>query len=368
MTSRDPKDYWLMLLHLPIIGYAAIAKILKKFPVVSDFFSLDMKEFLELGLSPQTVQALINPSWDVIIPDLEWESKSNNHHILTLADRDYPFLLRQIAYPPPVLFIWGDSALLNWSQIAIVGSRSPTRTGKEIAFRLAMELSDVGLAVTSGLAYGIDTAAHEGVLQKGNKTIAVIGTGINICYPRTNYKLYGQIAEVGAIVSQFTYNTPPSAQNFPRRNQLISGLSLGTLVVEASLKSGSLITANSALEQGREVFAVPGSIYNPLARGCHSLIKEGAKLVENIQDILEELPFAPLCDPRTSKEPICSFEKVLEETHIKLLECVGFEPTKIDLLVERSSLPIPIVTSLLVDLELAGVICLTMSGYMRVSR
>ncbi len=218
--------------------------------------------------------------------------EGDNRHLITLHDARYPTLLREIDDAPPMLFIQGDPTILNLPQIAIVGSRNPSASGRQTATDFAHFLASAGLAITSGLADGIDGAAHQGALETKNSTLAVTGTGLDRVYPAKHRELAHRIAEQGALISELPPGTPPIPANFPRRNRIISGLSLGTLVVEAAQKSGSLITARLATEQGREVFAIPGSIHNPLARGCHALIRQGAKLVETAGDILEEL--APL--------------------------------------------------------------------------
>ena len=201
---------------------------------------------------------------------------------MTLHDARYPELLKQIADPPSILFVQGDVSLLAKWQIALVGSRNPSASGRDTAYEFSRYLAQDGITINSGLAMGIDAASHQGALAAGGKTIAVIGTGLDRVYPAKHRELAHEIASTGAIVSEFALGTSPRAENFPRRNRIISGLSLGTVVVEAAVKSGSLITARMAMEQGREVFAIPGSIHNPLARGCHQLIRQGAKLVENI--------------------------------------------------------------------------------------
>ena len=211
---------------------------------------------------------------------MEWLSQPGNH-VVHFQDAAYPALLKQIADPPPLLFVRGDRDYLAQPQLAIVGSRNPTHTGRALAREFAAHLASFGLTITSGLASGIDGAAHQGAIEAGGTTLAVTGTGLDRVYPARHRDLAHRVAENGALVTEFPPGTAPLAANFPRRNRLISGLSLGTLVVEAALRSGSLITARSALEQGREVFAIPGSIHNPLARGCHALIRDGAKLVES---------------------------------------------------------------------------------------
>ncbi|MGH8552168.1 MAG: DNA-processing protein DprA, partial [Methylococcales bacterium] len=242
----------------------------------------------ELGLNQATIEYLKSPDWAAIDNDLEWLNQPG-HQAVTLDDPRYPSRLKEIAVPPPVLFVTGEVSLLSTPQLAIVGSRNPSPSGIDIARDFAANLCGSGLTITSGMALGIDGAAHEGCLAAGGKTIAVLGTGPDRVYPARHKQLAWKIAERGCLVTEFPPGTRPKASNFPRRNRVISGLSLGVLVVEAAIESGSLITARLALEQGREVFAIPGFIHNPLARGCNALIKKGAKLVESVHDILEEL-------------------------------------------------------------------------------
>lgn len=358
--------YWLLLLRAPGLSLESFYQLIRLFPDLADCFVYKDNLQAIINLSSQTLAYLKTPDWKSIEPDLEWLASNAHHFIVTYHDSSYPLLLKETVLPPPVLFVKGNLAALNNPQLAIIGSRTPSPGGKKIAVDLASKLACAGLTITSGLARGIDAAAHQGALNTG-QTIAVVGTGLNLHYPKENWQLAEKISHKGAILSEFCYGTPPRAHHFPRRNRLISGLSLGTLVVEANLKSGSLITAAYALEQGREVLAVPGSIYNPRARGCHLLIKQGATLVENEQDVLEALRILPQLSRFTPQKAVVAENKILEDDHLKLLECIGYEPTKIDILVERSNYPISKVTDILVDLELTGRIDCSLGGYMRVS-
>lgn len=365
MLEQNNLPYWLALLRGPNLNWKTIVKILHCFPSLADFFN-EKNVYPHLGLKSAAMQYLENPDWAGVEKDLRWQDQDSNHFILTLKDEKYPPLLRQISYPPIVLFVKGQVELLKNFQIAVVGTRNPSPSGKEIAYEMAIKLANAGLIITSGLAQGIDTAAHKGALEV-YKTIAIIGTGMDQCYPRSNQLLLEKIGLQGAILSEFPIGMKPYPQNFPRRNRIISGLSLGTLIVEANLKSGSLITAEYALNQGREIFAIPGSIYNPKSQGCHYLIKQGAKLVETEEDILEELN---MFRPKTSNNQAKNVnleKKKLDDGHLKLLECIGYEPTKIDMLMARSQYTLPEVTSILVDLELEGFICSSVGGYMRVT-
>ncbi len=283
-------------------------------------------------------------------------------HLLTPADAGYPALLREIASPPTQLFVRGNVDVLSLPQLAIVGSRNATPAGAETAHSFASHLAARGFCITSGLAEGIDAAAHRGALAARGQTLAVCGTGPDIVYPRQHESLAAEIvAAGGAIVSEFAPGTPVLRANFPRRNRLISGLSIGTLVVEASVRSGALITARHAMEQGREVFAIPGSIHNPVARGCHRLIRNGAKLVETATDIVEELssllaglqlPDAPVGEGVMPEAPVSAAEPDAE--YAQLLAAMGWDPVDADSLVARSRLTIGEVSSMLLMLELQG--------------
>lgn len=281
-------------------------------------------------------------------------------------------MLRQIADPPIALFLRGDVALLTSPQLAIVGSRNPSGEGRRNAEEFAAYLARCGLTITSGMALGIDSASHRGALKAGGKTLAVWGTGLDKVYPPAHRELAEQIAAQGLIVSEYAPGTPPLPHNFPRRNRLISGLCVGTLVVEANQSSGSLITARLASEQGREVFAIPGSIHNPLARGCHRLIREGAKLVESAGDILEEL--APLLKLEAAVAESAPTETLAataaeDPEYRLLLNSLDYAPTSVDALVERTGLTPDVVSSMLLMLELQGQVEAAPGGhYSRVNK
>jgi DNA processing protein len=285
---------------------------------------------------------------------LEWAAQPDCH-IITLADRQYPPQLLEIPDPPTLLYVRGNPALLLRPALAVVGSRNATPQGLKIAEDFARTLAAAGLTIISGLALGIDAAAHRGALAAGagaGSTVAIIGTGADRLYPARNQELARQIGEQGVIVSEFPLGTPAAAANFPRRNRIISGLARGVLVVEAAPESGSLITARLAGEQGREVFAIPGSIHSPLSRGCHRLIKQGAKLVESAQDILEELgAWSP---PTASIAPAASDAPAAASEETQLLAQLGHEPCTLDELLERTNLNADALLALLLDLELAG--------------
>lgn len=342
---------WLALHRTPGVGPATFARLLSQF---SDPEALFANPNTAENISARTRSALLEPDWNQIEHDLAWFDKPDRH-IVTLHDSRYPELLKEIADPPSVLFVQGDVDLLSQWQIAMVGSRNPSASGRDTAYEFSRYMAQGGLTITSGLAMGIDAAAHQGALVAQGRTIAVIGTGLDRVYPAKHRELAHDIASEGAIVSEFALGTAPRAENFPRRNRIISGLSLGTLVVEAALRSGSLITARMALEQGREVFAIPGSIHNPLARGCHQLIRDGAKLVETAQDILEEL--GSLADFKGENivtiAPSESDIK-LDDDYQLLLDHLGYDPIQIDLLIARCRLTADVVSSMLLLLELQG--------------
>jgi DNA processing protein len=287
--------------------------------------------------------------------DDEWLQQPG-HHIVSHGDDDYPELLEQVSGSPAQLYVNGDPGLLHMPALAIVGSRNPTQAGARNAFEFARHLGGSGFCIVSGLAEGIDTAAHRGALDAGAATIALLGHGIDRVYPASNRQLAHDIAQHGALVSEFPLGTHPGRTNFPQRNRLISGLSLGTLVVEAARRSGSLITARHAGEQGREIFALPGSIHNPLARGCHQLIRQGAKLVETADDILAEL--APLVshlrqntlESTTNDAPA----DLADDEYQVLKKHLSHDPIGIDELAENSGLTIDQVSSMLLILELEG--------------
>lgn len=277
---------------------------------------------------------------------LAWLQGGGNH-IVTLADSDYPQSLLNIPDPPLLLYVKGRLDLLNHPALAVVGSRNATPQGLNNAEAFAKSLSDAGLCIVSGMAHGIDAAAHRGALQGQGRSIGIVGTGLDKVYPAANRDLAHALAAQGALVSEFPLGTPPLAANFPRRNRLISGMSIGCLVVEASLQSGSLITARLALEQGRDVFAIPGSIHAPQSKGCHALIKQGAKLVETAQDVLEELNGLPANHGNAAPN-------VEGEADSALLEQVGFDPVDIDTLSVRCGLTVSELSAMLLTLELEG--------------
>lgn len=272
--------------------------------------------------------------------------------VITLADDDYPSQLLNIPDPPPLLYFKGRRELLQFPSLAVVGSRNATPQGLLNAEAFSESASDAGLCIVSGMALGIDTAAHHGGLRGRAASIAVVGTGLDIVYPAKNHPLAHKLAKEGALISEFPLGTPAIGRNFPRRNRIISGMSHGCLVIEAALQSGSLITARQALEQGREVMAIPGSIHSPLSKGCHALIKQGAKLVENTQDILDELNCVPIGQRKPSQGNTGDTDAAAE--NIALLNYLGYDAVDIDTLCARSGLTAEVVSAMLLTLELDG--------------
>jgi DNA processing protein len=283
---------------------------------------------------------------------------AEGHYIVPFTDPRYPKLLRSVADCPLILFVTGNIDALAEPQLAMVGSRNPSHQGRDTAFSFAEYLAERGLGITSGLAEGIDTSAHSGALAGQGITLGVMGTGIDLVYPQSNARLFAQIARSGALISEFPLGTPPRRGNFPQRNRVIAGLGLGTLVVEAAQRSGSLITARRAIDQGREVFAIPGSIHSPLSRGCHELIKAGAKLVDRADDILRELNFSAFFsnDFRAVKAPAKHVMRPtgMDKDHKILLDAVGFDPVDLDALVVRTGFKPEAVSSMVLILELEG--------------
>ena len=346
----DGLALWLALGHIPGLGNAGICQLLAKFGSPKAIFSANMSQLREV-VDTEIAQKISNGVLlEAIQPSLDW-LKKDNAHLVTLADEAYPQKLLEISNPPAMLYALGNLHWLNHPSIAMVGSRSATPQGEKNAENFAQSLCDGGLCVVSGMALGIDGAAHRGALKSNGATIAVVGTGLDIVYPARHRDLAHKIAERGLIISEFPLGTPSKAQNFPRRNRLISGLSLGCLVVEANVDSGSLITARLAAEQGREVFAIPGSIHSAVSKGCHLLIKQGAKLVESTSDILEEInmgvqntsPFGSVAH---------SGQTTLEDS--ALLAFMGFDPINFDALISASGLTAETLSAMLMVLELEG--------------
>ena len=286
-----------------------------------------------------------------------------NIGVLSINQDTYPSLLKQIYDPPPVIYYLGDINLINSPQLAMVGSRRSTQQGNSNALLFAKAFAKSGFTVTSGLALGIDTESHLGAIAAEGKTIAVLGTGVDVVYPWRNRDLYQKIAEVGLIISELPLGSEPKKGHFPRRNRIISGLSLGVLVVEATLQSGSLITAKCALEQDREVFAMPGSIHNPASRGCHALIRQGAKLVETVDHVMEE--FSGWLPSNLEEINNSAGKKAIDPKDKRLLDKIGFDPLPVDVIQQRTELPVTELMATLVQLELKGLVENVAGNYQR---
>ena len=353
---------WLQLTLTPGLGGAAVRALLRQFGLPQAILERTRSELASF-VSREALASLDSARvQDSVARALQWAS-GPSHHIITLADDHYPRLLLEIADPPPLLYAVGVLDTLRRASLAIVGSRNASAQGERNAENFAQALSNAGFAIVSGLALGIDGAAHRGGLAGPGSTIAVLGTGIDTVYPRRHTQLAQQIAERGLLLSEFALGTVPAAANFPRRNRLISGLAQGCLVVEAALASGSLITARAAAEQGREVFALPGSIHSPLSKGCHELIKSGAKLVESADDILAELGgFRPSAYASTTAEPGNAQAE-------GLLQHMGHDPVAVDWLCTQAGMSAEQVSSELLRLELDGrITCLPGGLYQRLEK
>ncbi|MEN8213930.1 MAG: DNA-processing protein DprA [Pseudomonadota bacterium] len=356
---KSTQSQWLALIRAPRLGSISIHKLLRHFGSIADIFSASAGQLHAAGLKPSISEAILHPDEELIATDIAWLEQSG-HHLVTWGNPRYPALLSEIPDPPAALFLKGNPELLKLPQLAIVGSRNPTSGGARNATEFARHLASCGLGICSGMATGIDAASHHGALQADGFTIAVVATGLDRVYPASNRELALRIASEGLLISEFPPGIGPNAGHFPRRNRIISGLSVGALVVEAALRSGSLITARLAAEQGREVFAIPGSIHNPLARGCHGLIRQGAKLVETAEHILEEL--SPLlANSQVAAETADSSygehhhpEAPLDEKYLSLLDSIGYDPLTIDELIQKSRLTPEAVSSMLLILELHG--------------
>jgi len=351
--------FLLALNRMNKVGPITVAKLLKRWPDLEPMSQLTVKELEGAGIPPALAHTISTFDLCEVDEDFEWLAQSPDNHFLTKNSPEYPDLLKEIADPPVVLYAQGQLASLKQPRLAVVGSRNPSHSGNDNAKHFAKELSRHGITIVSGLALGIDAQAHIGTLEAGGSTIAVLGTGIDCIYPRRHWKLAEQIREKGLLISEFPLKSPPIAGHFPRRNRIISGLSLCTLVIEAAIKSGSLITARMALEQNRDVLAIPGSIHNPLARGCHHLLQQGAKLVTSVNDVLDELRI----DYQTATARQSTFSLASENEN--LVQFIGFEMTSIDKLIERSGQSIEQVTGALAKLELNGAVVAVPGGYIR---
>jgi DNA processing protein len=351
--ERDELEAWLRLVETPLVGRESARQLLAALASPEAIFTASAATLrgvvgaelaAALATPPENFDERLARTW-------HWlrAAEGEARHVVTLGDTRYPQALLQSADPPLLLYVLGRADLLDAPSIAVVGSRNPSAQGLDNARSFAANLSQGGYCIVSGLALGIDGAAHEGGLQGAGSTIAVVGTGLDRVYPKRHLELARRIAAQGAIVSEFGLGMPALAANFPQRNRIIAGLARGTLVVEAALQSGSLITARLAAEAGREVFAIPGSIHSPQSRGCHALLKQGAKLVDSARDILEEL--APAAARSVPAEPT-AFAKPGNP----LLEALGHDPVSLDALVARTGWPPEVLNAKLLELELDGAV------------
>lgn len=370
--KQEQLSAWLSLYFTPNVGPKTFANLLKADSPVNIVQS-NQAALLSLGFSHKQIKYLKHSSVREVEQCLEWQQKSHHNEIITLSDIDYPPMLQQAVGCPPVLFVQGELAGLSEPQMAIVGSRNASIEALNTARRFARSLVEQGLVVTSGLALGVDGHAHDGALQGKGRTLAVLGCGLESVYPARHRNLADRIVEhSGALVSEFHPQAKPKASHFPRRNRIISGLSLGVLVVEAAEKSGSLITARYALEQGREVFAIPGTIDDANARGGNLLIKQGACLVMRVEDILDEIETL-LRWSNTSKPPIQNelFDKIESKEELpfpQLLANVGSKAIPVDILANRTNIPVQDVMMQLLELELSGHVVAVSGGYIRKGR
>ena len=352
-------EAWLIVSQAPGIGGLKFHKLLKKIGKPEEIVKIPKSELQKSGLDEKAINFIKNPPAEKINPSLNW-AKTKGNTIRTLFCQPYPEMLREIRDAPPLLYIKGDEQLLKEPQIAVIGSRQPTPGGRAITKKFSHEIAKAGLLINSGMADGVDAVAHNTALQSSS-TVAVVATGPDKIYPAKNKPLAERIAKQGVLVSEFPVGTEPVRANFPRRNRIISALSLGVVVIEAARKSGALITARLAAEQGKEVFAVPGSIYNPKAQGCHYLIQQGAQLVEKAEDILLELQpqleyyvQKGSTNKKTRKEgaTVEMNQVKLSDTHTRVLESMGYDPVDVNTLVERCQLSTQAVSAALLALEI----------------
>lgn len=363
-TEKSELHLWLAFYLCQGIGPQTLTRLLTYYTIY-ELSLMPHSKLVALGLSESQADQINSPD-DTQIDALITYCAQHAIEIIYYSHARYPEQLKQIPSAPIVLFCKGNIELLAEPQIAIVGSRHATSGGMRLAEQFASQLGRVGIVITSGLARGIDSAAHRGCISASTGTIAVLGCGVDVVYPKSNHRLYQEVAEQGLLVSEFLPGSHAKAFYFPKRNRIVSGLSLGVLVVEAEAKSGSLITARYALEQNREVFAVPGSLFNKNNSGCHLLIKQGAKLTENIDDVLQELR-VPLknclyIDNREEKNTELNTEQA------KVLASLEFDVTSVDAVVARTGLLVNQVVNILLDLELAGQVERVLDGYIRLGR
>jgi DNA processing protein len=372
MLRAEEVFAWVALSRAPALDAQLLSRVLGILGDAHGIINASDGARMSAGIPPLSREYLSSAACGVRAAERAWLLHPA-HQVVPFTDPRYPALLRELASCPIALYVAGNVGVLNDPQLAIVGSRNPSPAGREIAFEFAESLAACGLGITSGLADGIDSAAHLGALKAQGVTVAVLGSGVDVIYPRNNRTLSERILEQGAVISEFPLGTPPRRENFPRRNRIIATLSLGTLVVEAARRSGSLITARLAADHDRELFAVPGSIRNPLSRGCHDLIRHGAKLAESAADILSELNFSAFfarCRLAPGGcEPASNNEAGMDKEHKILLDALGFDPADLDVLVDRTGFKPEAVSSMMLILELEGHVQAAPGGrYSRVVR
>lgn len=372
MDRTAQHEAWLNLALVPGLGPKFFSRLIQSTLDPVDVYDLEDAQLQALGVTQKSMDFLrqnppVRPAKSVEAA-LLW-SEIPHQHLLTPSHDNYPTLLKQIASVPPLLFVKGQLPVLKLPQVAMVGSRYPTASGSQQAYDFAQGLTDAGLVITSGLAKGIDALAHQGALDAKGKTIAVLGTGIDKIYPKSHARLADSIIEQGAIISEFALGAPAMKGHFPRRNRIVSGMSLGVLVIEATLKSGSLITARQALEQNREIMAVPGAIHNPQKAGCHYLIRQGAKLIEQPEQVLEELQLmvegtkATTVEQNPQKIPDTSSS--LQGDQLKVFKALDYDGLDMESLVNKTRLDVSTLTMVLMEMELLGLLNQEQGMYMR---
>jgi DNA processing protein len=348
-TTLDERIYWVLLTMVKQIGPTRFGRLLDRFGSAEAAWNASLLDLAGAGLDRRAVESF-GKLRAAVDPEAEWQKlERQGISLVILDDPAYPAALREIPDPPPVLYLRGELSPADDWAIAVVGTRRASPYGRQATERIVADVARAGVTIVSGLARGIDTHAHSAALAAGGRTIAVLGSGLDRIYPDENRKLAEQIAGSGAVLSEYPLGTPPDATNFPRRNRIVSGLARATLVVEADYKSGAMITATQAAEQGRDVFAVPGSIFNPLSAGPHQLIREGARVVTDASDILEELHLTAVVEQRATREALPA-----DPTEAALLRLLSHEPTHVDDLTRSARLPSATVTSTLTILELKG--------------
>lgn len=369
-------EAWVRIARVPGLSGRRLLEILPAVGGPEALCAAPAGELRQMGFEAPQIDALLRPDPEKSARDRAWLAQ-DDHHVIGVTDPDYPALLQQISGPPAVLWVRGDPGALWQPQVAIVGSRNPTAGGRDHALDFARSLAADGWCITSGLAAGIDVTAHRGALEAGGCTVAVLGTGPDTIYPARNAEVAEAIVTSGALVTELPPGAPARRRHFPSRNRIIAGLSLGVLVVEAALNSGSLITARLAADQGREVFALPGSLHNPMVRGCHRLIKQGARLAESTQDVTEAL--APVAgelaralqrriaaegaeEPRTGTAVTPDAECLQDEDYARLWSALGHDPVSQDRLAERTGLGVREISSMLLMLELRGLVATVAGG------